>query len=156
MNKIKNTLPEKEVAELSKLFNLKKTREGFYLTFYNGHAKQFCKFVAYLIRQYFWNLDEIYANAKMLTEKFFLKDIMKAKKPLYCKWLSGTTYLFTMHPSVGAIGEDVLYLHVQSEQDAVDNAMDEISDVISRVKNAWGTEKLKYALFNKLAKNTEL
>lgn len=91
MNKIKNTLPEKEVAELSKLFNLKKTREGFYLTFYNGHVKQFCKFVAYLIRQYFWNLDEIYANAKMLTEKFFLKDITKAKKPLYCKWLSGTT-----------------------------------------------------------------
>lgn len=154
MNKTKNTLPEEAVAELSKLFNLKKTRDGFFLTYYNGHVREFCKFVAYLIRQYYPKFDTQYANAKRFTATALIKRHGKQEFGLFDmydgEWCSGDTYYFTMTPGLGALGEDVLYIRVRSEQDDINEAMDKIYKVIKGVSDIWGMDRLSVRLKNQL------
>lgn len=156
----KTTLDDEEIKEFAELFELKEIRNGFLLTYYNGHARDFCKFIAHLIRKYYPRLDEQYANAKMLTAKSLIKRHGSHTFSLFDiyegDWYSGTTYLFTLTPGTGAIGEDVLFVRVSSEQDAIDTAMESIRKAVQDVKDIWGTCNLKENLIRYLVERCEL
>lgn len=54
------------------------------------------------------------------------------------------------------MGEEILFIHVGSEEDDVNMAIKRIDDAISDVINVWGPTKITEAIFKKLAASCNL
>lgn len=143
-------LDDEEIATYAKLFKYREvSKDKFFLTFYNGHLEAFYKFLLHIIRKHFRNLDH-FSNAKMLNANYLVEHHGMPCGIYHGSWLDGSEYLVTLTPGLGMIGDEVLYIYVQSEADAVGNAMTLIHDAIFSVKSVWGTEKLKEAIVKEI------
>lgn len=146
-------LDNEHLEEYKRCFSYKRiSNDKFFLTYYNGNLYQFCQFLVYLLRKEHPNIDK-FSNSRKFTISAFTKDKgIYAPNGIYSgTWMSGVTYLFThREEGDGTDFDDYLYLSVQSEQDAIDKAMDQINEAISSVKSDWGTERLKESLFRKI------
>lgn len=152
----KTTLDEEEVEELSKLFKyINGGAAGFKLTFYNGHLRDFYKFLAYQVRSRFPHLDR-YGNSEMFSVNNLVKHHGTSLGIYPGSWVSGVQYQVTLQQNYGVLGEEILFIHVVSEDDDVDMAIRRIDDAISDVINVWGPNKITEAIFKKLAASCKL
>lgn len=143
-------LDDEEIATYAKLFKYREvSKDKFFLTFYNGHLEAFYKFLVHIIRKHFRHLD-CFSNAQMLNANYLVKHHGMPCGIYHGSWLSGSKYLVTLTPGLGVIGEEFLYIYVQSEADAVEKAMTQIHDAIFNVKSVWGTDKLKEAIVKEI------
>lgn len=149
-------LDDEEIATYAKLFKYREvSKDKFFLTFYNGHLEAFYKFLVHIIRKNFRNLDR-FSNAEMFNAKYLVKHHGTPCGIYHGSWLSGSEYLVTLTPGVGVICEEVLYINVQTEADAVETAMNRIHDAISCVKSVWGTDKLKEAIVKEILNSCQI